>query len=293
MQKFPPDDPSSPSNTYFIDVESVAEMVRLLKQDHIVTAASGGPLAEVEQGHLSDICRVLDVACGPGGWVLDVAETYPNMDVVGIDISHRMVAYANAQAQARQLHNASFLAMDATQALSFPQDFFDLVNGRFLVGFLGRDRWPHLIDEMCRITRPGGLLRLTEAETAFTNSLALEHLGGLFAHALFQSGQSFSPDGRLLGITPMLERFLHDTGCHRVQSRAYSVNWSFGQAAHDSFVEDVQFALPLLSPFLAKWEHLADLDFQHLYRQATAAMYTEEFCALLFFLTVWGEVPVS
>ncbi len=36
---------------------------------------------------LSQVHLVLDLACGPGGWAIDVARAYPNIDVMGVDIS--------------------------------------------------------------------------------------------------------------------------------------------------------------------------------------------------------------
>src|SRR5690242_951895 len=54
---------------YFIgDHENVTEMARLLRQDGMLTEGMGGLLAEREQ-EASAIHSLLDLACGPGGWV--------------------------------------------------------------------------------------------------------------------------------------------------------------------------------------------------------------------------------
>src|SRR5579875_18431 len=59
------------SNTYVIDSEEAAELARLMQQDRILTEALGGLFPE---GRLlpEDGC-LLDLACGPGGWALEVA----------------------------------------------------------------------------------------------------------------------------------------------------------------------------------------------------------------------------
>src|SRR5438270_1875197 len=75
------------TNTYIIDAESAAEQARLIDQEMLLTAATGGPLAEQSEERLDDIHDVLDVGCGPGGWVRAVAQTYPQMQITGIDIS--------------------------------------------------------------------------------------------------------------------------------------------------------------------------------------------------------------
>ncbi len=117
-----PIDPRGQDNpsTYFVeDRSSNAEMVRLLLLDNLVTASMGGPLAE--QADPASLHRVLDVGCGPGGWILEAARLYPHIELVGIDISWRMIEYARAQAQAQRLTDGiEFLVMDATGPLTFP-----------------------------------------------------------------------------------------------------------------------------------------------------------------------------
>jgi SAM-dependent methyltransferase len=91
----------NPSNYFVQDKGSEAELIRLKIQDDFVTVGMGGPLPE--QSDPASFHRVLDVGCGPGGWILDLARIYPQMNLTGIDISWRMIEYARAQAQARKL----------------------------------------------------------------------------------------------------------------------------------------------------------------------------------------------
>src|SRR5580765_5812780 len=95
-------------HTYLFSPESSAEMKRLLGQERELTRAMGQLPSSFEL-HEGD--RVLDVACGPGGWARSLATSYPQAQVMGIDISQRMIEYAHADAQARQLSNASFQVM--------------------------------------------------------------------------------------------------------------------------------------------------------------------------------------
>src|SRR5690348_17634887 len=110
-------------NSYVIDAESAAEMARLMRQDQAMTAGMGGPLTEID---LSEVQSVLDLACGPGGWPLELAYTYSDMEIVGVDISERMIAYAQSQAQVQQRSNISFHVMDILKPLDFPDNSFDL-----------------------------------------------------------------------------------------------------------------------------------------------------------------------
>src|SRR5437588_9630358 len=214
-----PIDQSGNDNVYFNDPESGAEMARLLEQDRLVTKGMGGLFSD--QSDLSGIQRVLDVACGPGGWAQEVAFTYPEIEVVGFDISRAMIEYARAQARVQGLDNVSFRVMDMQKPLDFPDNSFDLVNGRFVL-FIPTSFIPVFLKECMRITRPGGTIRLTESEwTAPSTSPAMEQMLGLIGRALKRVGQSFSPSGNLVGITPMLRSIRKDAGCTNVQHMAH------------------------------------------------------------------------
>jgi ubiquinone/menaquinone biosynthesis C-methylase UbiE len=205
--------PPPSENEYFIDAENAAEMARLMHQDRLTTRGMGGVFPE--RSDFSTIHDILDIACGPGGWVLDVAFEHPTINVMGIDISSIMIEYARAQAWTQGLNNASFRVMDALKPLDFADAAFDLVNVRFIFAFMPPAAWPQLMDECVRITRPGGIIRLTETEWNLTNSLAYETLHAMTTRALKKAGKSFSPDGRNVGITPMLGQFLQQRPPHQ------------------------------------------------------------------------------
>ena len=165
-------------NTYLNDAESAAEMARLIDQDRAVTEVMGGLLPE--NPDFAGITQVLDIACGPGSWVQEVAFAHPDIEVIGFDISKTMIEYARQMAQVRGLSNAQFKVMDATKPLAFPDNSFDLVNARTIAGFMPQASWPALIKECLRVTRPGGSIRLTETDAwGVTNSLAFETLSWL------------------------------------------------------------------------------------------------------------------
>src|SRR5215471_523440 len=55
-----------------------------------------------------DVKTVLDVACGPGWWVLAMAQAYHDVDFVGIDRSISFIQFVRTMAQAREMENALF-----------------------------------------------------------------------------------------------------------------------------------------------------------------------------------------
>jgi ubiquinone/menaquinone biosynthesis C-methylase UbiE len=283
-----PNEPPPNESTYVIDSESGAEMARLMVQDRILTEGMGGLFTELPDDVLADTHDILDIACGPGGWVLDVAFEHPDINVVGLDISKQLVDYARAQARVRWLDNAQFRVMDVLKPLDFDDESIDLVNARFLFGVLPRAGWPKLLQECMRILRPGGIVRLTECEMPLTNSLAFEKLSGLFTRGLQLSGQSFSPDGRHIGITPMLGRLLREAGFQNMRRKVHMVDASEGMEAYESCYQNYQVAFKLVEPFMIKLGLTIAEEFDELYQQMLNEMSSEGFCAEWFYLTVAG-----
>jgi len=274
-------------NVYFNDPESGGEMARLLSQDHLITKGMGGLFSE--RSDLSGVHRILDVACGPGGWALEVAFTYPEIEVVGFDISRAMVDYARASARVQGLDNAEFLVMDMQKPLEFPDESFDLVNARF-INFLPTATWPKLMQEFKRITRPGGAIRLTESEWwYFTSSPALENLNAMIIRALKLQGASFTESGRFTGVLPMLGRFLLDAGCASVNYKSHVIDFSFGTEAHEGFRRDADAVFQLFQPFIVRMGVATQEEVNHLYQRMQLEMLKEDFRGLMLPLTAWGE----
>ncbi len=238
-------------NHYFIDVEHQAEMARLLVQESLLNAHMGGL---PERGNdFSAIHKVLDIGCGPAGWLLDIAATQPSVSVVGIDISQMMITYAQAQAQAHGLSNTSFALMDATQPLSFADGSFDLVNGRHLISFLRGDQWPDLLRECYRITRPSGIIRLVGTElSGITNSPAFHRAVNLFIEALQKAGRGLTPLSPTIGVMAQLAQLVSEAGYENVQLYPYLIDFSAGTNGHQATYEDWSVGYKLVMPFLSK-----------------------------------------
>ena len=220
-----------------------------------------------------------------------MAFEYPETEVIGIDLSRTMVEYARAQAGAQGLDNASFCIMDALQPLTFPNHAFDLVNAHFLCGFMATTAWPTLIKECMRVTRPGGIICLTEAENGISTSSACEKISALCARAMQSAGHGFSPDGRSLGVTPMLGRFLREAGCQHIQQQAHVIDYSVDTDVHRSMFINFNVLIELLKPLLFKTGVTTVDELERLHREATIEMLFDDFCAVWFLLSAWGTKP--
>lgn len=273
-------------STYFVqDQQSEAELSRLVIQDQLITAAIGGVLPE--QADVSRFRRVLDVACGPGGWIIKAARTYPNLSLVGIDISQRMIAYARRQADICQVADrVAFHSMDALRMLEFPPDSFDLINMRLGISFLRTWDWPDMLREMLLVSRPQGIIRLTEPELIHqSTSPALMHWQELLMQAWFRAGHLFAAE--TTGITAHLTRLLQQSGCRQVQTKTFAVTFRAGTAGGEALYEDVCYLLQTIRPFLQKWGMLPD-NYQELCQQVLQEIRQDGFHASWNFLTAWG-----
>jgi ubiquinone/menaquinone biosynthesis C-methylase UbiE len=277
--------------SYFLDAESSAEMARLLGQDRLLTQAMGGVLAE--QQDLSGVKSVLDLACGPGGWVQDLAREHPDIEVYGVDISHLMIEYANALAKSQRLSNAHFLEMDVALPLDFPDASFDLINVRYLIGFLRASRWPDLFLECKRLLRPSGVFRITEPELgSVTSSAAVDRMTIWLIQALQKVGQSFSPDGRRTATIAAIPSLFRRTGYEYQGWRTHLIEFSAGQPAYDGLSEDCRLLYKVSQPFFVQTGVATQEELDQTYAQMLEELQDPDFYGTRDLHTFWGRKPL-
>ncbi len=183
--------------------------------------------------------------------------------------------------------------MDVREPLAFPDRHFDLITIRLLSSVLPTHAWPPLIQACRHLLRPGGILRLTEAENGVTTSAAWERIGTLCMQAMHQSGHSFAPGGTQVAITPMLRPFLVDAGFEGIEERAHVLTFSAGAPAHVAVCRNFLILLDLLRPTLIELGLTSDEGWSALCHKATIDSLSSTFRALWFLLTAWGHVPTE
>lgn len=87
--------------------------------DHILPLIPG--LTEALQQGI----EVMDLGCGRGRALVKLAEAFPNSHFIGYDFSGEAIAYANSEAQRRNLSNVQFQVKDAATLEEF--DRYDLI----------------------------------------------------------------------------------------------------------------------------------------------------------------------
>jgi SAM-dependent methyltransferase len=230
---------------YVLDTENPrvnsADLVRLILQDRALNEAIQ-PL--LPHGFVpTPTSRIVDIACGPGGWCGRVAAEYPDVEIIGVDNNRKAINYAKSINSRENLHfEIQSIFDDQFQLhLDLPDNSFDLVNARLLIGVLSSDpekrQWETLVSEIYRILKPGGFIRLVEGEVA-TVAYAphLHRLLQAFQAVLFKKDKAFATTE--LAITAMIDKFIKQGGFINVKKQPYLLNWSAGEKYHKAVADD-------------------------------------------------------
>lgn len=226
------------ANVPYMLPKDLEEMNRLDFQHYVLrNLLKGNYLSPVQDPH-----NVLDIGCGTGRWMREVATTFPQANVMGIDL-------VDPREQAGVLpfpSNCVFTKGNVMNGLPFVNDTFDFVYQRLLVLGLPRGTWSGLLNEILRVTKPGGWIESIEVN---------------------MTGQRLGPEMERLarwtheialarGCDPMLPEKLAPTfteaGLTNVVSKVFSIpvgNW--GGRVGRAMVQDVLAVLKASRSFVA------------------------------------------
>ncbi|KAG9287074.1 hypothetical protein G9A89_023039 [Geosiphon pyriformis] len=151
------------AGAYLIPV-SDEEIDRLQMQHYLFRYLwHGNYSAPVENWLKLGGAQVLDVGCGPGSWILEMATTYQLSHFTGVDISPIFPNDIKPR-------NVTFKEGDITRGLDFPDNTFDFVNMRSLGMVFTERQWEEIVlPELVRVTKPGGWIELMEEEGILEN----------------------------------------------------------------------------------------------------------------------------
>lgn len=97
----------------------------------------------------------LDLCCGTGDWTIALARAAgPRGHVVGLDLSHEMLAVATQKVRAAHLQSQIALRAGDAMHLPYPDNTFDVVTIGF--GLRNVPDAQQVLAEMTRVVKPGG-----------------------------------------------------------------------------------------------------------------------------------------
>lgn len=99
--------------------------------------------------------RILDLGTGTGSWVLDMAEDFPQAEIIGVDLSPIQPNWAPP--------NCRFFVDDIESDWTFrPEEAFDFIHARSLAG--GIADWDRMLQQAFAHVKPGGWVEIQECE---------------------------------------------------------------------------------------------------------------------------------
>jgi ubiquinone/menaquinone biosynthesis C-methylase UbiE len=115
--------------------------------------------------------QAVDLGCGLGDLVIEIAKRYPELKIIGIDISKEAIIEASSKIKEHNLINVNFKIEDIHR-LSFEDNSIDLVLSHGVIHHL-RNAFEALA-EIFRIMKPGALAYLTDLRRDAPNEIIKE-----------------------------------------------------------------------------------------------------------------------
>ncbi|KAG0168471.1 hypothetical protein DFQ28_008244 [Apophysomyces sp. BC1034] len=222
------------------------EQHRLTGQHFALKELFNGNVLPIVSKHvpLEDNAKILDIGCGGGVWVLDMATDYPNCDYEGIDI-------VNVAKSHMWPERARFSCGNILESLDFPDNTFDLVHMRLFVLALREEEWPLAIKEALRVTKPGGIFHLTEVDYRITGDATVQNVIKTIHAECISRGQNPR-------IAIRLESMLTESGAKVLQSNVKEISLDGQSSISKKFLWDwkhgLKSGLPVLGPKLGLFD---------------------------------------
>ncbi|KAI9029644.1 S-adenosyl-L-methionine-dependent methyltransferase [Phycomyces nitens] len=171
------------TSTYWLPNDE-EEMDRLVGQHFALKSLFNGNFLEdpkikalFEKGS-----EILDVGCGPGTWIMDVATDYPACQCTGIDMSE---VFPNIIRPS----NVSFHSGNVLERMPFEDNTFDFVNMRLFILALRKEEWHKVLKEIFRVLKPGGYIQSTECSMLDVGNEFVLHVGKAIIEEMVDRGQ--------------------------------------------------------------------------------------------------------
>ncbi|CAG8647117.1 3707_t:CDS:2 [Cetraspora pellucida] len=108
--------------------------------------------------------KVLDIGCGSGNWIIDMALEYPSSTFIGIDVNSSFFP-SNDKCPP----NVCFLTSNVTYGIPFPMETFDFVYLGMMFSAFTELQWSELINDVVRVLKYDGWVESLETTARLLN----------------------------------------------------------------------------------------------------------------------------
>ncbi|KAI8096471.1 S-adenosyl-L-methionine-dependent methyltransferase [Halteromyces radiatus] len=142
------------SSTYTLPRDA-EERKRLSLQHTVLKDVFKGNILPIITSSLPKDAKILDIGCGSCDWCVEVANSYSDAQVQGVDMSDLFPKDGPK--------NAKFDVYNVLNGLPYEDNTFDLVQMRLLILAWRTEEWHFMLKEIHRVLKPGGYVQLIES----------------------------------------------------------------------------------------------------------------------------------
>jgi hypothetical protein len=237
---------------------------------------------------------LLEVACGPMGWIVDLTykDSLPHVDAA--NQWRWMIEYVRSLVW----RYGTYGCENAHEALGtlfqmwegFPTGQFDRVHLSYAGGYMPDEDVARLFKELVRLCRARGTIRWVEGALPTTNSRACRRLFALAAQALAEQGRSFYRERPDTSFQATMETYMRDAGCQRLRFLPVGLDVSAGAVVHGAFAQEMLSTTMLLKPLLLRMRLVSNEEHTRLLKQLRQELREPSFHGTCYLYTAWGSV---
>lgn len=199
------------------------EQDRLLLLHHLFKLTLGGelyraPIQPRDDRPTPPPRRILDIGTGTAEWAFEMAEDFPNAEVIGTDLSPIQPSWAPP--------NCRFYIDDAESDWTFtPGEKFDYIHMRSMGGGIGD--WPKLLKQAYQHLRPGGWIEVQEFEAAVASDDGSHALAPTMVEWIEKVNDAARQFGKPMNIASQVQSWMESGGFVNVTDDIYKVCFGF------------------------------------------------------------------
>ncbi len=233
---------------------------------------------------------VLDLGCGTGEWIFDLARRYPKLRIYGIDSNERALHHARVRRNTSSLRQVELRHMDLSQGLPIPDAFVDFVHIRNFSRYIKPQSWPSMIRECIRVLKLHGWLNIVEAELCEISSPACLTLHRAVLQTQAKLGRTLDTTGTTLGVLQRLYAMLLQAGLYDVGYDVFTIDVgsTSGDVARRFLTQFARQAF-VMKPLVVQQGIVESAAFDALLEQAQRELHSPDSCGWAILLSVYGR----